>query len=1095
MSGRVEVWVDRSRSAAAIGHGLVLGLIVLAWLGASIARAATLYVGDYGTNTIERMKTDGTERTTVLSGLGGVRGIAIDPAHEKLYWQEAASQTIRRAALDGSNPETVLSTSPGIPYGLALDLDHGKMYWTEYSIALRIRRANLDGSAIETLIDSGLAVPTGIALDVAGGKMYWADFGAGTVNRANLDGSSREQLVAGVAQVNHVALDVAGDALYFTQDGGAAGVKRCRLDGSNLLDVVVQGGAAAGLALDVDADAMYWTIEDGGAIESATLAGANVTSVFGYSRPLSLALVGEPTVPPQRQKILPSWSATDPASGAELGMWSTDLEGDTMVAGAWHDDSPSGPGSGAAYVYRRVAGGTWVLARKLSAPDAGPGSGFGIGVALSGDTLLVGAVYANAAYVFGRNAGGPENWGQVARLSGTGCNFGDIVALSGDTAAVANDCGDRLDVFERNAGGADAWNRTASLTNGTPGFGRSLALDGDTLLVGALQSNTAFVLERNAGGPGNWGEVRQLTSGGAPAPFFGYRLALAGQVAIVTSFDGLATVFERNAGGAEQWGPVATLLPADHAAGDDFGVSVATDGQLAVLGSWHDDVGDNVDQGSATVFARDAGGAGAWGEIGKLLADDGAAGDGAWGVGLAGDTMILGAPYDDNAAGTNAGAAYVFACAAITPPAPTVRLVDSHGQGIAGAAITYYHAGWQPFGTTGADGRASLAIAGGTYPFRVAFAGATNQKSQDVGASPEVVFQTADVVVRLQDSAGAPLDTGAAEYYAAGWKTFGSTSGGAVHRELLPGSYPFAVTFGGARVQKTQDVGAAPEVVFATRDVTARLEDSTGAALDTGSVDYYAGGWRAFGTTSGGAVHRELLPASYPMAMTYAGARLQKTQDVGVDPLVVFQTRDVAVRLQTSAGLPLDVGSVEYYAGGWKPFGVTSGGEVRRELLPASYPIAMSYGGARVQLTQDVASAPVVTFQTRDVAVRLVDVAGLPLDGGVAEYYAGGWKPFGTAAGGAVHRELLGASYPFALSYGGARVQKTQDVTLDPTVTFQTGTVLSDSGTCTSYYAGGWRAFSSGMQLLPATYPFRFSVGTPSQQAFAVTAGTENHIR
>jgi hypothetical protein len=185
----------------------------------------------------------------------------------------------------------------------------------------------------------------------------------------------------------------------------------------------------------------------------------------------------------------------------------------------------------------------------------------------------------------------------------------------------------------------------------------------------------------------------------------------------------------------------------------------------------------------------------------------------------------------------------------------------------------------------------------------------------------------------------------------------------------------------------------------------------------------------------------------------------------------------------------------DYYAGGWKSFGSTLGGSVHHELLPATYPVRISWAGATVQKSQNIDADPVVIFATRDVTVALLDSSGNPLDTGVADYYAGGWKAFGTTAGGSVHRQLLPGSYPVRISFGGAAVQKSQDVGVDPLVVFQTGAAISDSATCSAVYASGWRPFTQGMQLLPASYPFRFATGTPTQESFVITAGGDNHIR
>jgi hypothetical protein len=108
------------------------------------------------------------------------------------------------------------------------------------------------------------------------------------------------------------------------------------------------------------------------------------------------------------------------------------------------------------------------------------------------------------------------------------------------------------------------------------------------------------------------------------------------------------------------------LTAPDGAAGDRFGV-VALDGDTLVVGVRFDDVGPNVDQGSAYVFVKPAGG---WsepvGEPARLIASDGAAADVLGSVAVAGDTVVVGATGcpDANVCNTQPvaahGAAYVF---------------------------------------------------------------------------------------------------------------------------------------------------------------------------------------------------------------------------------------------------------------------------------------------------------------------------------------------------------------------------------------------------------------------------------------------------
>jgi hypothetical protein len=105
-------------------------------------------------------------------------------------------------------------------------------------------------------------------------------------------------------------------------------------------------------------------------------------------------------------------------------------EGDCLVLGAPLDDD-LGSYSGSAFIYQRV-GDEWELRQKLLASDGDDGHEFGKDVAISGETILVGAhapYISEWAYVFRRTQGA---WPEVVRLNG----FGDSLALDADVALV-----------------------------------------------------------------------------------------------------------------------------------------------------------------------------------------------------------------------------------------------------------------------------------------------------------------------------------------------------------------------------------------------------------------------------------------------------------------------------------------------------------------------------------------------------------------------------------------------------------------------------------------------------------------------------------
>ncbi len=224
---------------------------------------------------------------------------------------------------------------------------------------------------------------------------------------------------------------------------------------------------------------------------------------------------------------------------------------DTIVVG---DDLAVSPGlgqTGAAYVYR-FNGSTWELESSLLGSDSLHADHFGVGLAISGDTLIVGAygddtngggTDAGSAFIFQRSG---TTWTEKSHLipadSAAGDLYGWSVGISGDTAIASAYYDDTLGaanagsiyVYQRNGA---TWSQQTKLTATEPQAGETLgystAINGDTIVAGAQLYDLPAI--QNAGAAhifqranGVWGGgVRVTTDNAKLNDAFGTSVALS----------------------------------------------------------------------------------------------------------------------------------------------------------------------------------------------------------------------------------------------------------------------------------------------------------------------------------------------------------------------------------------------------------------------------------------------------------------------------------------------------------------------------------------------------------------------------------------
>ncbi len=351
------------------------------------------------------------------------------------------------------------------------------------------------------------------------------------------------------------------------------------------------------------------------------------------------------------------------------------ISGNYSIIGAWTDDE-RGPEAGAAYVYFRADEKTdhWMLRERLLASDGEAFNNFGGKVAIEGDYAFVTAQgnddFAGAVYIFNRNAGGADAWGEVQKImapdKSSGDYFGTSITVNNGRMAVGaygeDDKGRSAGAVYTFQLSNDEWKFENKIHDqeGAPNdrFGSSVVLTENTLIVGANRDNKAgsiIIYEKQAEG---WNQTLKIfSSDGKAKDRFGSSLAISGDYLAVgaqgaEAFMGAVYVFERNLGGENNWGEVKKIQPMDADTDDRFGKTIAMSGEYLLVGS----EGHEMGMGATYLFRKDKEGESNWGLANKMNAMDGSPRD-LFGssVAMSGEDIFIGAYQSDRK-----GRAYVF---------------------------------------------------------------------------------------------------------------------------------------------------------------------------------------------------------------------------------------------------------------------------------------------------------------------------------------------------------------------------------------------------------------------------------------------------
>jgi hypothetical protein len=348
---------------------------------------------------------------------------------------------------------------------------------------------------------------------------------------------------------------------------------------------------------------------------------------------------------------------------------------DLAVVGAHLFDFGSQTDRGRALVFRRISGSSgWEFLKTLLADDGEASDHFGFSVATNGDFIIVGAPDANvnefinsgSAYMFYRNQGGTDNWGQVAKLTPNDpesyAYFGASVALGyGVQFKTALVGASGKDGTATASGAAYIFNEGIQIKKLTAPDARAEAYFGDSvaytdnwfhwIVVGApgdfngseKQTGSAYLFERDWGSPNSWGfNIKITPSDGDDDDFFGDSVAISGDTVVIGAPHALT-----NKGAAYvfkpfwvSWEQAKKLMPTDGENYGFFGYAVAVEGDVVAVGA------PSYNPGWGCAFKRNEGGTDNWGQYARLAARNGDVGDYLGNsIDISGSTVIAGAPY------------------------------------------------------------------------------------------------------------------------------------------------------------------------------------------------------------------------------------------------------------------------------------------------------------------------------------------------------------------------------------------------------------------------------------------------------------------
>ncbi|KAG3284511.1 LDL receptor related protein 5 [Ictidomys tridecemlineatus] len=175
-----------------------------------------VYWTDDEVRAIRRAYLDGSGAQTLVSTeINDPDGIAVDWVARNLYWTDTGTDRIEVTRLNGTSRKILVSEDLDEPRAIVLHPVMGLMYWTDWGESPKIECAHLDGRERRVLVNTSLGWPNGLALDLQEGKLYWGDAKTDKIEVINVDGTERRTLLED--KLPHIfGFTLLGDFIYWT---------------------------------------------------------------------------------------------------------------------------------------------------------------------------------------------------------------------------------------------------------------------------------------------------------------------------------------------------------------------------------------------------------------------------------------------------------------------------------------------------------------------------------------------------------------------------------------------------------------------------------------------------------------------------------------------------------------------------------------------------------------------------------------------------------------------------------------------------------------------------------------------------------------